>query len=107
MKILSLILQAFIACGLILANATIPGSAGHQASQHISYSYGERPLQGTNDGLTSRDHCSTRKMLIGSTAPTCTYECRGCKYRCTAEQVPVDSNDPIHSAYHYKCVCHR
>ncbi|KAK9669840.1 hypothetical protein RND81_13G158300 [Saponaria officinalis] len=49
-----------------------------------------------------------RRMLIGSTAPTCTYnECRGCKFRCRAEQVPVDGNDPVNSAYRYKCVCHR
>ncbi|KAH9604735.1 hypothetical protein KSS87_014347 [Heliosperma pusillum] len=49
-----------------------------------------------------------RRMLIGSTAPNCTYnECRGCKFRCRAEQIPVDGNDPINSAYRYKCVCHR
>ncbi|XP_022156765.1 uncharacterized protein LOC111023601 [Momordica charantia] len=50
----------------------------------------------------------TRRLMIGSTAPTCTYnECRGCKYKCRAEQVPVEGNDPINSAYHYRCVCHR
>ncbi|MBA0860706.1 hypothetical protein Goshw_020320 [Gossypium schwendimanii] len=50
----------------------------------------------------------SRRLMIGSTAPTCTYnECRGCKYKCRAEQVPVEGNDPINSAYHYKCVCHR
>ncbi|GFP89471.1 epidermal patterning factor-like protein 9 [Phtheirospermum japonicum] len=49
-----------------------------------------------------------KRSLIGSVAPTCTYnECRGCKYKCRAEQVPVEGNDPINSAYHYKCVCHR
>ncbi|KAF9606074.1 hypothetical protein IFM89_023097 [Coptis chinensis] len=49
-----------------------------------------------------------RRLLIGSTAPTCTYnECRGCKFRCRAEQIPVDANDPINSAYHYRCVCRR
>ncbi|KAL5702934.1 hypothetical protein ACHQM5_028093 [Ranunculus cassubicifolius] len=51
---------------------------------------------------------NARRFLIGSTAPICTYnECRGCKFRCRAEQIPVDANDPINSAYHYKCVCHR
>ncbi|KAK9191034.1 hypothetical protein WN943_019645 [Citrus x changshan-huyou] len=51
---------------------------------------------------------NSRRLMIGSTAPTCTYnECRGCKYKCRAEQVPVEGNDPINSAYHYKCVCHR
>ncbi|KAK9159786.1 hypothetical protein Syun_006127 [Stephania yunnanensis] len=48
-----------------------------------------------------------RRLLIGSTAPICTYnECRGCKFKCRAEQIPVDANDPINSAYHYRCVCH-
>ncbi|KAG8387312.1 hypothetical protein BUALT_Bualt02G0008200 [Buddleja alternifolia] len=51
---------------------------------------------------------NSKRLLIGSVAPTCTYnECRGCKYKCRAEQVPVEGNDPINSAYHYKCVCHR
>ncbi|KAG6414697.1 hypothetical protein SASPL_122070 [Salvia splendens] len=50
----------------------------------------------------------SRRFLIGSVAPTCTYnECRGCRYKCRAEQVPVEGNDPMNSAYHYKCVCHR
>ncbi|KAF3780814.1 EPIDERMAL PATTERNING FACTOR-like protein 9 [Nymphaea thermarum] len=49
-----------------------------------------------------------RRTLIGSTAPICTYnECRGCKTRCRAEQVPVDANDPVNSAYRYRCVCQR
>ncbi|KAF5470269.1 hypothetical protein F2P56_010793 [Juglans regia] len=51
---------------------------------------------------------NSRRLMIGSTAPTCTYnECRGCKYRCRAEQVPVEGDDPINSPYHYRCVCHR
>ncbi|KAI3781755.1 hypothetical protein L2E82_11779 [Cichorium intybus] len=53
-------------------------------------------------------HVSKRRSLIGSVMPTCTFnECRGCRYRCRAEQVPVEGNDPRNSAYHYKCVCHR
>ncbi|KAF4370351.1 hypothetical protein G4B88_013035 [Cannabis sativa] len=49
-----------------------------------------------------------RRLMIGSTAPRCTYnECRGCRFKCRAEQVPVEGNDPINSAYHYKCICHR
>ncbi|CAI0561221.1 unnamed protein product [Linum tenue] len=57
----------------------------------------------------SRGRKGGRRLMIGSTAPICTYnECRGCKTRrCRAEQVPVEGNDPINSAYHYKCVCHR
>ncbi|ERN11813.1 hypothetical protein AMTR_s00020p00008140, partial [Amborella trichopoda] len=49
-----------------------------------------------------------RRLMIGSTKPTCTYnECRGCKTnKCRAEQIPVDANDPLNSAYHYRCVCH-
>ncbi|KAG8640384.1 EPIDERMAL PATTERNING FACTOR-like protein 9 [Manihot esculenta] len=59
----------------------------------------------TQVGQNSRN---SRRLMIGSTAPTCTYnECRGCKYKCRAEQVPVEGNDPINSPYHYKCVCHR
>ncbi|KAL6616599.1 hypothetical protein ACP70R_038869 [Stipagrostis hirtigluma subsp. patula] len=66
-------------------------------------------LQETRKGL-NEDKLShyARRMLIGSTAPVCTYnECRGCRFKCTAEQIPVDANDPMNSAYHYKCVCHR
>ncbi|CAM8983595.1 unnamed protein product [Rhodiola kirilowii] len=48
----------------------------------------------------------SRRLMIGSTMPTCTYnECRGCRYKCIAEQIPVEGNDPINSAYHYRCVC--
>ncbi|KAK7256157.1 hypothetical protein RIF29_29592 [Crotalaria pallida] len=63
-------------------------------------------LQGYNNvAWTMRN---SRRLMIGSTAPTCTYnECRGCKYKCRAEQVPVEGNDPINSPYHYRCVCHR
>ncbi|KAK7858222.1 epidermal patterning factor-like protein 9 [Quercus suber] len=61
-------------------------------------------LKGDSERVMMRN---SRRLMIGSTAPTCTYnECRGCKYRCRAEQVPVEGNDPVNSAYHYKCVCH-
>ncbi|ONK72542.1 uncharacterized protein A4U43_C04F20490 [Asparagus officinalis] len=50
---------------------------------------------------------NARRLLIGSIAPTCTYnECRGCRFKCRSEQVPVDAKDPINSAYRYRCVCH-
>ncbi|CAD5192130.1 unnamed protein product [Musa acuminata subsp. malaccensis] len=40
--------------------------------------------------------------MIGSRVPLCTYnECRGCRFKCSAQQVPVDANDPINSPYHY------
>ncbi|KAG0540698.1 hypothetical protein BDA96_03G431400 [Sorghum bicolor] len=65
----------------------------------------QEAVKGLNKGILSK---YTRRMLIGSIAPICTYnECRGCRFKCTAEQVPVDANDPMNSAYHYKCVCHR
>jgi anaerobic selenocysteine-containing dehydrogenase len=48
-----------------------------------------------------------RRTLVGSRAPTCTYnECRGCRHRCSVQEVPIDASDPINSAYHYKCICH-
>ncbi|KAI3461812.1 hypothetical protein Pfo_018475 [Paulownia fortunei] len=80
---------------------------------------GSRVQMALNNHPTVPDHISSaerelnfkyssKRLLIGSVAPTCTYnECRGCKYKCRAEQVPVEGNDPINSAYHYKCVCHR
>ncbi|XP_010241764.1 PREDICTED: uncharacterized protein LOC104586287 [Nelumbo nucifera] len=72
---------------------------------HSSLLLNELLLQGVKQGWRSRN---SRRMMIGSTAPTCTYnECRGCKFKCRAEQIPVDANDPINSAYHYRCVCHR
>ncbi|KAJ8568691.1 hypothetical protein K7X08_028224 [Anisodus acutangulus] len=50
---------------------------------------------------------NSRRLMIGSVAPTCTYnECRGCKYKCRAEQVPVEGNDPMNSPYHYKYCSH-
>ncbi|CAH1433121.1 unnamed protein product [Lactuca virosa] len=70
-------------------------------------------LQGVSGEIfTSRRglhlHLNKRRALIGSVIPTCTFnECRGCRYRCRAEQVPVEGNDPRNSAYHYRCVCHR
>ncbi|XP_061356847.1 EPIDERMAL PATTERNING FACTOR-like protein 9 isoform X1 [Gastrolobium bilobum] len=65
----------------------------------------ELSLKDSNEAWTIRN---SRRLMIGSTAPTCTYnECRGCKYKCRAEQVPVEGNDPINSPYHYRCVCHR
>ncbi|KAF5746256.1 EPIDERMAL PATTERNING FACTOR-like protein 9 [Tripterygium wilfordii] len=65
----------------------------------------ESDFQGSREADLKRN---SRRLMIGSTAPTCSYnECRGCKYKCRAEQVPVEGNDPINSPYHYKCVCHR
>ncbi|GKU85928.1 hypothetical protein SLE2022_249620 [Rubroshorea leprosula] len=75
----------------------------HPHEQSISHS--SSPLHFKNRKTEGK---IKRNSRIGSTAPTCTYnECRGCKYRCRAEQVPVEGNDPRNSAYHYRCVCHR
>ncbi|KAJ9548814.1 hypothetical protein OSB04_021357 [Centaurea solstitialis] len=65
-----------------------------------------RGLQERSNGWMGKN--SWRQSMIGSVIPNCTFnECRGCKYKCKAEQVPVEGNDPINSAYHYRCVCHR
>ncbi|OMP08752.1 hypothetical protein COLO4_06154 [Corchorus olitorius] len=74
--------------------------------QGVSHSSPLHLQQGSNE--EAKMNRNSRKLMIGSTAPTCTYnECRGCKYKCRAKQVLVEGNDPINSAYHYKCVCHR
>ncbi|PWA47812.1 Multi antimicrobial extrusion protein [Artemisia annua] len=65
----------------------------------------ELHMQETSTELMSKN--VWRLSKIGSVMPSCTFnECRGCKYKCIAEQVPVEGNDPINSAYHYRCVCH-
>uniref|UniRef100_A0A7N0TRX9 Stomagen C-terminal domain-containing protein n=1 Tax=Kalanchoe fedtschenkoi TaxID=63787 RepID=A0A7N0TRX9_KALFE len=75
--------------GIFLLGATLTAEGLHG-----------QDIQGANFWYTSR------RLMIGSTMPTCTYnECRRCKYRCIAEQIPVEGNDPINSAYHYRCVC--
>lgn len=72
---------------------------------HLNLCFKYVESQGSNEAWPMRN---SRRLMIGSTAPTCTYnECRGCKYKCRAEQVPVEGNDPINSPYHYRCVCHR
>ncbi|XP_073004368.1 uncharacterized protein [Typha latifolia] len=69
----------------------------------------ELPSQGLNkEEMWIWKSKTVRRLMIGSAAPTCTFnECRGCRFKCSAEQVPVDANDPMNSAYHYKCLCHR
>ncbi|XP_042515609.1 uncharacterized protein LOC122089905 [Macadamia integrifolia] len=100
----------------ILASFFIQGLATHvllhqQGPSYSSPSHMELHLQGggaSEEGGGWRQKNNARRLMIGSTAPICTYnECRGCKYKCRAEQIPVDGNNPINSAYHYRCVCHR
>ncbi|KAG7615758.1 EPIDERMAL PATTERNING FACTOR-like protein 9 [Arabidopsis thaliana] len=86
----------FLLFALLLGNYVVQASRPRSTENTVS--------------LLSQVHLlnSRRRHMIGSTAPTCTYnECRGCRYKCRAEQVPVEGNDPINSAYHYRCVCHR
>ncbi|KAL9303431.1 hypothetical protein ACSQ67_020694 [Phaseolus vulgaris] len=65
----------------------------------------DQRIKGGNEAWRMR---KSWRAMIGSTAPSCTYnECKGCKYKCRAELVPVEGNDPINSPYHYRCVCHR
>ncbi|XVE78164.1 hypothetical protein DITRI_Ditri13aG0122100 [Diplodiscus trichospermus] len=103
--LLLLLFTFFLAAHLVQgsrAQVTLPFQQG------VS-NYPPLNLQATQ-GMSNEAKMNTnsRRLMIGSTAPTCTYnECRGCKYKCRAEQVPVEGNDPINSAYHYKCVCHR
>ncbi|KAJ1286788.1 hypothetical protein BS78_03G378600 [Paspalum vaginatum] len=110
----SLLLFFLLPCLLIshaLCNQDHHGS--RTSDYEDQYSHQELPVKHIvlqesvkdNKGIL---HKYARRMLIGSIAPICTYnECRGCRFKCTAEQVPVDANDPMNSAYHYKCVCHR
>ncbi|XP_028777398.1 uncharacterized protein LOC114734066 [Neltuma alba] len=68
----------------------------------------QQSLEGKKERWIRKRNNMSRRMMIGSTAPTCTYnECRGCKHKCVAEQVPVEGNDPLNSPYHYRCICHR
>ncbi|CAH2079373.1 unnamed protein product [Thlaspi arvense] len=85
----------FLLFALLIGNYVAQASRARSIEDKVSPSTQIQPL-------------ISGRRLIGSTAPTCTYnECRGCRYKCRAEQVPVEGNDPINSAYHYRCVCHR
>ncbi|XP_031263337.1 EPIDERMAL PATTERNING FACTOR-like protein 9 isoform X2 [Pistacia vera] len=103
-KLCNLLLLLF---ALLLSAFVIQGSRTQITFPYYQRSFDSSPshLKGSSEAKINRN---SRRLMIGSTAPTCTYnECRGCKYKCRAEQVPVEGNDPINSAYHYKCVCHR
>ncbi|KAM7496279.1 hypothetical protein LguiA_020693 [Lonicera macranthoides] len=98
---------------LIFSSQVLQGVLGSRAQIVLSYAqkvYHISPERKLQLQVPSERWISTnsRRLMIGSVAPICTYnECRGCKYKCRAEQVPVEGNDPMNSAYHYKCVCHR
>ncbi|KAF8391880.1 hypothetical protein HHK36_022220 [Tetracentron sinense] len=96
----------------LLAACFIQGFATQVELPHqqgVSHSFlSPRELHLQGGGGEWRNMINSRRLMIGSTKPTCTYnECRGCKFKCRAEQIPVDGNDPANSAYHYRCVCHR
>ncbi|XP_015084467.1 uncharacterized protein LOC107027926 [Solanum pennellii] len=89
----------------ILVSSSLPLLQGSRIQALISHSQRALHYEGGRKRWVKKN---MRRLMIGSVAPTCTYnECRGCKYKCRAEQVPVEGNDPMNSPYHYKCVCHR
>ncbi|KAH1239797.1 EPIDERMAL PATTERNING FACTOR-like protein 9 [Glycine max] len=92
----------------ILKKITFLILPGIRTEESVSQSPQPQREPSLEDGNEAWKMRNSRRLMIGSTAPTCTYnECRGCKYKCRAEQVPVEGNDPINSPYHYRCVCHR
>lgn len=104
-QLLILFFTIIYAAHLIQGSRTQVGVLYTHRVMHFTPSEKKLPLQGFGEQWKNKN---SRRVMIGSTAPTCTYnECRGCKYKCRAEQVPVEGNDPINSAYHYRCVCHR
>ncbi|KAL0561736.1 hypothetical protein IC582_002177 [Cucumis melo] len=102
--LLLLLLTLFITS--LFSTMAVQGSSTRDPLPQLFFSV--QATQLPFEGRKERRRNWGRRLMIGSTAPTCTYnECRGCKYKCRAEQVPVEGNDPINSAYHYRCVCHR
>ncbi|KOM25681.1 hypothetical protein LR48_Vigan153s000300 [Vigna angularis] len=92
---------------IVIKFLAIVASVNETEAWVLKYSQPQRDqrIKGGNEAWRMR---KSWRAMIGSTAPTCTYnECKGCKYKCRAEQVPVEGNDPINSPYHYRCVCHR
>ncbi|PNX92368.1 epidermal patterning factor-like protein 9-like [Trifolium pratense] len=105
MRINKLAKKVLLLLALTFAIELIQGIRAEElVSQKSSQIYTEKSLKGSNVAWRMRN---SRRLVIGSTTSTCTYnECRGCKYKCRAEQVPVEGNDPVNSPYHYRCVCH-
>ncbi|XP_060180257.1 uncharacterized protein LOC132610020 [Lycium barbarum] len=111
-KIRLLLLLHYLLFILLTSLALLQGSRIQAIIPHSQRAYqtfqvprGTLHYEGGGKGWVKKN---SRRLMIGSVAPTCTYnECRGCKYKCRAEQVPVEGNDPMNSPYHYKCVCHR
>ncbi|RWV94346.1 hypothetical protein GW17_00043125 [Ensete ventricosum] len=84
------------------------GGGGNTVVLSLSLSLSHHAVGVSSNALISFVPQGDRRVMIGSRAPICTYnECRGCRFKCSAEQVPVDAGDPMNSAYRYRCVCHR
>ncbi|CAK8560097.1 unnamed protein product [Lathyrus sativus] len=106
MRITKLAKQVLLLLAITFTTQLIQGIRTEDLVSHkSSQTFTEQSLKGSNVAMRMMN---SRRLMIGSITPTCTYnECRGCKYNCRAEQVPVVGNDPVNSPYHYRCVCHR
>ncbi|CAL5013671.1 unnamed protein product [Urochloa decumbens] len=102
-------LRYVLLCRLLLVAVLVIGDAVADAgtcSPQMQHAGEDLPALKSKEEQTA-DGGTGRRMLVGSRAPTCTYnECRGCRHRCSIQEVPIDASDPINSAYHYKCICH-
>ncbi|TVU04967.1 hypothetical protein EJB05_48112, partial [Eragrostis curvula] len=108
-----LLLVAALISGNVVVGAAGPSSPptslmqAEQLQTQGLRSSAEASPGGWTAALKKQQASGGRRLLIGSRAPTCTYnECRGCRHRCSVQEVPIDASDPINSAYHYKCICH-
>ncbi|CAL5005139.1 unnamed protein product [Urochloa decumbens] len=101
-------LRYVLLCRLLLVAVLVIGDAVADAgtcSPQMQHACEDLPALKNKEMTTAGG--GGRRMLVGSRAPTCTYnECRGCRHRCSIQEVPIDASDPINSAYHYKCICH-
>ncbi|XP_020571793.1 EPIDERMAL PATTERNING FACTOR-like protein 9 isoform X1 [Phalaenopsis equestris] len=105
-------LSSFLFLFLLLSSSDLVSSSNSSAINNgIQAKHKKSTIQAQiRDSLRLKEKRggTERRLMIGSMAPHCTYnECRGCRFKCQAEQVPVDTNDPMNSAYRYRCVCHR
>ncbi|KAK8947124.1 EPIDERMAL PATTERNING FACTOR-like protein 9 [Platanthera zijinensis] len=95
-------LFSFIFLCLLSSNALIASSNSWAIKNSLQTKHYESSWK-----VEEKNSNAARRLMIGSIAPHCTYnECRGCRFKCRAEQVPVDANDPMNSAYRYRCVCY-
>ncbi|URE49563.1 hypothetical protein MUK42_08658 [Musa troglodytarum] len=108
-KITNTFLFFFLLLSFVLSIAVSEpaGSEAHVYSSNLLPLLVFQTHELNEQGLWRSRNAGPRRLMIGSRVPLCTYnECRGCRFKCCPEQVPVDANDPINSPYHYRCVCH-